>query len=75
MLLNQIAWKQEYNICINSIKPFIDFIQIFYRFYTLSLHQWTPLHAVAAEGNTDVVRFLADKGADVNIKDERSVSE
>jgi len=41
----------------------------------ISLHQWTPLHAAAAEGNTDVVRFLADRGADVNIKDERWVSD
>jgi len=41
----------------------------------ISLHQWTPLHAAAAEGNTDVVKFLADRGADVNIKDERWVSD
>ena len=66
MLLNQIAWKQENNICI--IKPFKYSMDV-------SLHQWTPLHAAAAEGNTDVVRFLADRGADVNIKDERGVSE
>ena len=50
-------------------------MQIFYRYYAIFFHQWTPLHAAAVEGNTDVVRFLADRGADVDIKDERGVSE
>ena len=35
----------------------------------------TPLHCAAPHGHVDVVRYLVDKGADLNIKDEDGVSE
>ena len=43
----------------------------------LSPHQDTPLHvAVAGEGAyTNSVQYLIDKGAEINIKDKRGVSE
>jgi len=37
-------------------------------------HQWTPLHYAAEIGNIDMVRYLCDKGADPNTKDEYGVS-
>ena len=40
----------------------------------LLLHQWTPLHMAAQNGNVDVVRFLVDKGANVNLKGYYGVS-
>jgi len=39
----------------------------------LFLHQKTPLHLAARWGRGDLVGYLADKGADVNIKDENGV--
>ena len=35
----------------------------------------TPLHLAARQGHVDIVRYLVDKGADLNIKDEDGVSE
>ena len=35
----------------------------------------TPLHLAARRGHVDIVRYLVDKGADINIKDENWVSE
>ena len=36
----------------------------------------TPLHLAARQGHVDIVRYLVDKGADLNIKDEmRGVGE
>jgi len=32
----------------------------------------TPLHYASERGNTDVVKMLLEKGADVNVKDEVS---
>ena len=40
-----------------------------------SSHQWTPLHFAAREGHVDIVRYLVDKVADLNIKNEDGVSE
>ena len=40
-----------------------------------SSHQWTPLHFAAREGHVDIVRYLVDKDADLNIKNEDGVSE
>ena len=39
-----------------------------------SPHQFTPLHSAAEEGHVDIVRYLVDKGADLNVKDEIGVS-
>ena len=41
----------------------------------LSLHQWTPLLVSVERGNTEALRYLVDKGADINIKDDDGVSE
>ena len=39
------------------------------------LHQMTPLIHVAAEtGHCEILRYLIDKGGDINIKDEDGVS-
>ena len=35
----------------------------------------TPLHCAAHQGHVDIVWYLVDKGADINIKDENRVSE
>ena len=35
----------------------------------------TPLHKAAHEGHVDVVRYLVEQGADINIKDWVRVSE
>lgn len=37
--------------------------------------QQTPLHVAARNGKADTVRYLVDKGADINIKDDDGVSE
>ena len=43
--------------------------------WCLSLHQMTPLHVVAEKGDRlDIVKYLLDKGADINIKDYNGVS-
>ena len=34
-----------------------------------SSHQRTPLHWAADRGDVDTVRYLFDKGAEINIKD------
>ena len=33
-----------------------------------SLCQWTPLYQAAVRGNVEIVRILADQGADINTK-------
>ena len=40
-----------------------------------SLHQWTPLHQAALGDHVDAVTCLVHKGADINIRDGRGVSE
>ena len=36
----------------------------------------TPLHVAAEKGESlDIVKYLIDKGADINIKDDNGVSE
>ena len=42
--------------------------------YLSPLHQWTPLYMAAEGGHEEMVRFLVDKGADINIKDNNGVS-
>ena len=42
---------------------------------SLSLHQMTPLHAAAAKGGRlSILKYLIDKGADINSKDYNGVS-
>ena len=43
--------------------------------FIYSPHQHTPLHVAAEAGHVDIVRYLVEKNADPNIKDERGVSE
>ena len=35
----------------------------------VSPNQWTPLHQAALSGHNDTVRYLTEKGAGINIKD------
>ena len=41
----------------------------------LSLHQWTPLHIAVKRGRNDIVKYLVDNKADVNIQDADKVCE
>ena len=43
--------------------------------FVLSHHQWSPLHWAADGGHVDTVKYLIDKGAEVNSKDGFGVSE
>ena len=38
------------------------------------LHQWTPLYMAAEGGHKEMVRCLADSGADINVTDNNGVS-
>jgi len=40
-----------------------------------SPHQFTPLHKSTEKGHTDTVKYLIEKGADLNIKSNSGVSE
>ena len=40
-----------------------------------SPHQDTPLHCALKGGHTDSVQYLIDKGAGINVKNKRGVSE
>ena len=41
----------------------------------ICFHQCSPLYAATCAGKVDAVRYIVDKGADVNIKDDDGVSE
>ena len=43
--------------------------------FVLSPHQMTPLHWAADGGRVDTVKYLIEKGAEVNSKDDDGVSE
>ena len=44
--------------------------------YCLSLHQMTPLHVAAKKGECrKIMKYLIDKGVDINVKDHSGVSE
>lgn len=40
----------------------------------ISLCQWTPLHAAVGVEDADIVRYLVDKEANINIKENGGVS-
>ena len=44
-------------------------------FFLNFFHQYTPLFVAAAKNHVDTVRYLVDKGADMNVKAENGVSE
>ena len=48
---------------------------IFNLFLINSVHQRTALHAAADEGHVNIVRYLVNKGADTNSKDQKEASE
>ena len=50
----------------------VDHVQLFLIY---SPHQSTPLFWAAYEGHVDIVRYLVEQGADINIKDKNGVSE
>ena len=43
--------------------------------FVFSFYQRTPLHIAVKEGKGHTVKFLVEKGADINIKDKNGVSE
>ena len=43
--------------------------------FVLSTHQMPPLHWAADGGQVHTVKYLIDKGAEVNRKDDDGVSE
>ena len=51
-----------------EIRQFLSYFCIF-----LSLYQMTPLHLAAQRGRYNLVRYLVDKDADVNIQDINGV--
>ena len=53
----------------------IDFCCTVLMMLYVSPHQKSPLSEAASIGNIDILRYLADKGADVNIKNDSGVSE
>ena len=59
-------------VCNGIIFDFYSGLPHFY-FCCLSLHQGSPLHKAAREGNMDTLKHLAI-GTDVNIKDDDEVS-
>ena len=45
----------------------------FYLFFS-SHYQWTPLHLAAGQSNEEIVKYLVNKRADINIKNKAGVS-
>ena len=44
-------------------------------YFIYSPHQHIPLYHAACLGHVDIVRYLVDKGADLNIKNNSGISE
>ena len=75
-----------FKLQVSSFKCFIFTIEMhfaltsseihFLSLHFLSLHQMTPLHVVTEKlrARFSVVKYLVDKGAGINIKDNRGVS-
>ena len=40
----------------------------------LLIYQWTPLHTAAGQGDLDAANFIANRVADINVKDKNGVS-
>ena len=75
--LNKVGWL-FLNLIANS-HLYAGYLAIYdgscSTFFIYSPYQRTPLHIAAREGHVDIVRYLVDKDADPNIKDEDGVSE
>ena len=41
-------------------------------FFVYSPHQETPLFMAACHGHVDIVRYLGEQGADINVKNDVS---
>ena len=50
----------------------VDHVQFF---FVYSPHQESPLYMAAAAGHVHIVRYLVERGADINIKDWSQVNE
>ena len=48
-------------------------ISVGFFFWFLSHHQMTPLHLAAESGRIKILKYLADKGADINHQDDNGV--
>ena len=58
--------------CLKVSQSLLLFV-LFFCFF--SLHQMTPLHVAAEKGDRiSIVKYLVDKGAGINIKDDSGVS-
>jgi len=58
----------QYQITMSIIASItLKFVSFFY--------QWTPLHVAASKGRDYTVENLVKKGADMNVKDKKGVSE
>ena len=56
-------------ICCGTLLFMFDFRQTFF-----SLYQMTPLHLAAERGSIEIVRYLVEQGASINIQDNNGVS-
>ena len=50
-----------------------NLILCFHTFF-FPFRQWTPLHVAVEVGYTDIVKYLVDKEADINIRENGGVS-
>ena len=63
-----ICWL-IWSLFANSQRPPRHSWWTMFKFFNNS-HQGTPLHLAAEAGHMDIVRYLVEKGADINIKDD-----
>lgn len=73
------SWEQECSLVIAEqtellLLPY-RLVVISVKLLLLSLHQRTPLCLSARKDNIEILKYLSDKGADVNVKDDGGVSE
>ena len=53
----------------------LTFLGSYFTLYFLSLHQMTPLHVAFEQGDRIIImKYLIDKGAEINIRDNNGVN-